>query len=433
MKKAIGYSRTDFRYWKERVERRISPSTGKPGADFSVQIAYKGERVRFALETPNKDAAAKKAQEIFQSLQATGWQSTLAKFKPAKAKQSDATVGQLIAAATALSSARAESKEEYAKAFRRIVAGIFGIGHGNKYNAKQGGSEAWRNKVDKVKLSKITPAKVLKWKNRFLEENGKTPEAKERAAITVNSLIRNARALFAAKLMRFLTEEIVLPAELPFDGIQKEKEPSRRYRSRIDAGSILGDAQTELARSDPEAFKLLLLCLVCGLRRSEADMLTWDAFDFSKGRLHIEATEYMTLKSADSAGELDLDETTVSLFRGFNARASSEFVVESPYSHERQSRSYRCDAIQKRLLRWLRGKGVNSRKPLHTLRKEIGAILATEKGIFAASRYLRHSDLRITAQYYADQKTPVAVNLGKLLDPSKKANTVQGDFHRESA
>ncbi len=46
-------------------------------------------------------------------------------------------------------------------------------------------------------------------------------------------------------------------------------------------------------------------------------------------------------------------------------------------------------------------------KPLPTLRKEIGGIIASEHGIFEASRYLRHSDIRITSAIYADKKKVV--------------------------
>ena len=56
---------------------------------------------------------------------------------------------------------------------------------------------------------------------------------------------------------------------------------------------------------------------------------------------------------------------------------------------------------------WLRIHGVDALKPLHTMRKEIGSIIASEHGIFEASRYLRHSDIRITSAIYADKKKTV--------------------------
>jgi hypothetical protein len=63
---------------------------------------------------------------------------------------------------------------------------------------------------------------------------------------------------------------------------------------------------------------------------------------------------------------------------------------------------------------------VDNAKPLHTMRKEIGSIMASEHGIFAASRYLRHSDIRITSAIYADKKKAVTPTVfsGVLATPA---------------
>ena len=60
---------------------------------------------------------------------------------------------------------------------------------------------------------------------------------------------------------------------------------------------------------------------------------------------------------------------------------------------------------------WLRSKGITANKPLHELRKELGALIATEQGIYAASRFLRHSDISTTARHYADHKARISVGL----------------------
>jgi hypothetical protein len=52
------------------------------------------------------------------------------------------------------------------------------------------------------------------------------------------------------------------------------------------------------------------------------------------------------------------------------------------------------------------------------LRKEAGAIVATEAGIYAASRFLRHANIELTAQHYADQKRRISVDMGALLPPA---------------
>jgi integrase len=189
-----------------------------------------------------------------------------------------------------------------------------------------------------------------------------------------------------------------------------EKPPSMRYVSKMDPFAILASAREELAEKNPEAFKVRVLALVCGLRRSEIDNLLWRAFDFSNSKLRVEASEYHQLKSEDSAGEIDLDTDTLALFRRFRANSpTSIFVIESPNRPRNQmkARCYRCDAVFKVVLEWLRTKGVETTKPLHTLRKEIGSVIASEHGIFEASRYLRHSDIRITSAIYADKKKSV--------------------------
>ena len=75
------------------------------------------------------------------------------------------------------------------------------------------------------------------------------------------------------------------------------------------------------------------------------------------------------------------------------------------------------------LYAWLGSKGVSPRKKLHELHKECGAVIANSMGIFAASRALRHGDIRITSQYYSDKKVRITTGLGGLLaDRAEKAS-----------
>jgi integrase len=92
-------------------------------------------------------------------------------------------------------------------------------------------------------------------------------------------------------------------------------------------------------------------------------------------------------------------------------------VIESPvaprpaatYSH------YRCQRHFDGVSAWLRAEGVNSNKPLHTLRKEFGSQMCAKHGIYAASRALRHADIAITSQHYLDRRRRATVGLGGLL------------------
>lgn len=423
-----GASKADARYWM--VGKRLALHDS---ANYSIQIYKQGHRVWFPLGTPNKKTAAAKAAEIYAVIMAQGWQAALDRYKPsAPARPDSATVGDLIRTATSVSSARPESLAAYTKAFRLIVseiAGIDGDGKGGKHDFHRGGVATWRANVDLVPLAAVTPAKVLAWKNIRLRKAGSDPLVKRHATVTVNSLIRNARTLFALKTRPFIAQQINLPAPLPFDGVSLEKAPTSRYHSKMDPRALLSAAREELPEVDLEVFKILVLALVCGLRRAEIDSLLWRNIDFPSAILRVEVSEYRDLKSEGSTGEIALDPDTVALLRGWRAKApAGVFVIESTASHKRtRLGSYRCNSIFGRAISWLKSKGINDQKPIHTLRKEIGAIIATEHGIYAASRYLRHSDVHVTSSYYADLKERVTPKTFAGLLAPLPAETV--DFH----
>ncbi len=440
-KGSANYWQAEGRLFKFTRGKRTNGATVKEDADYSCRISFGNRREQFQLHTANKAEAATKAASIYRDVAGKGWEDALRIHKPKAIPKvemlSPATVGSLISASMRLSSARRESLETYAKALRRIAVGVLGISGGKKFDAFKGGRAAWLEKIDAKPISELTPAAVLAWRNKYMKA-ARTPEERGRAAVTVNSLVRNAKALLSKKVRAFIEQEMQLPSPLFFEGVSAEPEPSLRYRSKIDAGSILQAAQSELAAQDTEAFKLLLLTLVCGLRRSEADTLMWNQFDFGKRLLVIEDTEHKRLKSKDSAGEIDLDPELCALFQGFMAKAKSQFVLEPSKRirvatmQERETRGYRCEPTHRSLLAWLRQQGVNGIRPMHTLRKEIGAVIASRDGIWKASRYLRHSDIRITSKLYADKKIPVTAGLGGLLAPAVD-NVVAAEFGARSA
>lgn len=413
-----GESKADARYWIHGSRLRFHDSS-----DLAFQIQAERQRVWFSVGTPNRKKGASKAAEIYSFIKAHGLAAAVARYKPKGEELGGATVGSLIIAVGKLSSARRQSLDAYSKAMRRIVSEIKAIEPEETEEGKSSNLDAWRKRVDAVPLSQIAPADVLAWKNGRIREAGLDAVKKGRVLVTVNSLMRNAKSLFGKKMLPFLQQAIRLPAVLPFDGVSFEKAPSMRYKSNIDAFAILARARMELSESDTEGFKVLVLALVCGLRRSEIDNLLWTKVHFAKRKLMVESTEYHELKSADSAGEIDLDDDLVALFRLWRAGdPTATFVVDSDIgpegaatarsrkskpARENKTRTYRCDAAFKRVLTWLRAQGVDALKPLHTMRKEIGSIIAEEHGIFEASRYLRHSDIRITAAIYTDKRKAI--------------------------
>jgi len=438
-KKAV--PKTAAAYWLNKVH--------KPGDSphFNVQMHYRGERHRFPLETAEKTAAAEKARDRFLYLVAHGWPATLAHFKPETVKQKrPATLGEWMESVKASSELSPSTLTTYCQCLRQIAAEIEEIGdqpaldengtpkrdkkrrivYLSRFDYRAGGRDAWTAKVDALPLSVLTAAAVQRWKVKYIAKAGNAPDARRRAENSAASLLRCARSLFSAKARTFAAAELTLPDPLPFAGVELPKKGTTTYQSKIDAATLIESANAEL---EGEVFKVFCLGLLCGLRKREIDLLMWQQVDFSKGVIRLERTKFFEPKSEESIGEVDLDPELLALLQGWKAQASGAFVIESTRKpkHETSRTNYRCQMHFETLYAWLRKHGITARKPLHELRKELGAILASTEGIFAAKSMLRHAQISTTAAYYTDKKRRISAGLGALLTPPS-SNVIEADF-----
>ena len=467
--RASGVGRDQLAYWKKAL--RVEPKTGK----FFVQIHFGGERGNFTFEK-NAETATEQSRQIFNMIRREGWTAAREKYSPRatselRAKEEKArveglggrienpTIGDLIQeAAKVASHCRPASFHSYCKAIRFLASELFEVSATEqipvatkkkrkgkpqlirvknlkiKRDYRGGGLKKWRAVIDAFPLSDITKERVEKWRMEYLARAG-DPAARDHAKVSFNKTIRCAKALFSKKrglgFLPKLEGRLVFPTPLPLSDIPLEKEPPPTYRSKIDPGEILQAGLVELQKQKPEVFKALILTLVLGLRRTEADTLLWRQVDFKKGEVLIEPTEHYGLKSYNSAGVIALDPQTLAFFKTWKANAEEArngktgeaarpvFVMESPLMPKPDARTpvWRCKDTFTELLSWLRGKGVNDRKPIHTLRKEAGTILIRQgQGIEYVAKYLRHSDIKVTLKHYSDlTQNRTAVDLGALL------------------
>jgi integrase len=433
--------KTHAAYWLNKV----SKPTGS--AFYGVQIYRTGQRHRFTLESADKQQAAEKARDIYVSIIAHGWAATLAKFKPETVKElKAATVGEWIETVKATADFRPSTLTIYAQSLRQIAAEIADIGDQpaldengdpkrdrkrlpillSRFDYRTGGREAWIAKVHALPLSVLSDASIQRWKVEYIARAEGAPDARKRAENSAATLIRCARSLFSEKARKYAAEELILPEPLPFAGVKLPKKASTAYRSKIDAAKLIQAARQELTG---QPFKIFILGLLVGLRKREIDLLTWAQVDFEKAKIFIERTEYFEPKSEDSIGEVDLDAELVATLRGWKAQASGVFVIESNREprHATSRVNYRCEPHFAKLYTWLRQQGITARKPLHELRKELGAILASSHGIFAAQSVLRHAQISTTADFYVDKKRRISSGLGALLT-APVDNVIQAEF-----
>jgi integrase len=376
--------------------------------------------MRFPLGTPNKFEAARKARAIWQSLRSRGWGETLAEFYPKKAREcpppkTNATIGDFLAEVRTLHASKARMIEGYAVALRKIAADIAGLESG-----RRGGDptrhEAWREKVEKTELASLAPAKILAWREEFVARAGNDPLRRRSAQISAASFLRRARSLFAPRLIQGL-ESVRLPVPLPFSGIKLERRKAPRYQSTFNVAQLVEAAKDELAEPEPEQFKIFVLAIMAGLRRNEIDKAEWSWFNWDAGQIQVTATRYFRTKSEESARSVWLPPEALEIFRGYRARATGSFVIESACQPitDKFYDTYRAGEAISGLIGWLRSKGVNGTKPLHTLRKEYGSLICSGFGLFAAKQMLGHADITTTAEHYLETKDKPMIGLGALL------------------
>jgi integrase len=411
------WPKTDARHWRTKVFKRTGP-------DYHARIAFAHRQERFPLKTPNLDEAAAKARDIYKSLLAAGWEDTLAKFKPwnANAPGPDGvlTVGEYIEAARALFPGRPNTFLTYERKFRLLVSQIQGIkSTRRKHDYVNGGHVAFRRDVDTLPLSRVTPEAIAGWKTAYVQRHGTNPLKRDRARTSAISTLRNSKALFSAKLLKALKHLAPrMPSPLPFEGVDIGKPPRVKYKSKVNLPLLCKLANDELREAHPELFKIFLLAVTAGLRRSEIDALLWRQFNWHAKTLILEPHEYGALKTESSNDEVHLGADVAAYFQGAMKEAGTEFVVASAVAVQtgKHWKHYRCAGHFRALTQWLRSKGVDDQKPLHTLRKEFGSLVLARAGLYAASAALRHSNPKVTAAHYSDPKQRFAVDLGDIME-----------------
>jgi integrase len=425
--------KNDARYWLPRLYRPTN-DRGRQSPHYAMQLQYRGHRLGFGLHTSNREAAARRAAGIYGDLLSLGIEETLAKYR-AKLPEAEgiATVGEYIVASRAVSSVRLVTFADYARHLRQIVGDIIAVKVSRKAKATQ--RRATRATIDATPLSVLSPEVIQAWRLSFLARTQGDAKRERSARTSCNSIIRQARALFAPKVVKFLGS-LRLPQPLPFAGVEFFPRESTRYISRIDAGELLRTARQKLAGNDPHSFLVILLALVAGLRRGEIDQLLWANVDLDGARIIVDSSEHGRLKTPESHGAIDIDQYTVEILRGFRTRASSKFVIEAGGAANGSRlpwKRYRCEAVFECATWWLRRHGVEEAKPLHALRKESGSLIASQYGIFAASRHLRHRDIAVTAAHYADKKTRVKIDTASLLkaDETEAGNIISLPHRKE--
>ena len=411
------HPKTDIRHWRKKVVFQTPASR-----TYSVQLQHARRRAYVNLGTANKEEAAGLARDFYLDLRANGWEAALAHHKGAPLEKSvNVTVGEYLEAVATKSLFSPKTLQSYAQALRKITGDITGV--------------VGREERDAIKLRTLTPEKIEAWRIEFIRKKATDPLREKSARISVGSFILRARSLFSVETVARIRDLVEIPERLPFSGIKVETVHAPRYRATFDMVGLLERARQELATEHPEQYKIFLLGAMAGLRRNEIDVLPWSAFQWNEGVIRIETTEHYRPKSHNSEGDVRVDAELLELFRGYYARRKSDFVIESaspPPPFDAPYGVYRCMDEMRALLAWLRAKGVVSKTPLHTLRKEFGSQINARYGLLAASEQLRHGGIAVTARHYVENRSRPVLGFGHLLTKGERTIIPMGEAQAQS-
>jgi hypothetical protein len=277
----------------------------------------------------------------------------------------------------------------YAARLRRVVSGFRRIKFGGADKSSGGPIPSkWQLAVDGTLLNTITPEQVSAWRDAYVGRHPAGAAERTYAEHTVNGIVRNARALFAKRVLKRVLSRcsnLVLPSSLPFEGVEfiPERESDYFYTSEVDVKQLIEDAFKGLSRNHLVIF---VLAIGAGLRRNEIDKLPWAHVDLPTGMVTVAPTKYGRLKSDSSVGKIQLEPRFAEVLRKHATGSRGKFVLTSHIAPSVGSlqRHYRCKKDFTALCRWLETKGITrSTSRIHTRRKEFGCTLG------ATPRHLR--------------------------------------------
>jgi integrase len=191
--------------------------------------------------------------------------------------------------------------------------------------------------------------------------------------------------------------------------------------------ALMQSAMRDLRESAPEQLAALLLFAGCGLRKSEADAARWCWLNPEQATLTVKADATFAPKTHASEAPVYVDPGFAAALLSLRpADAPADAYILAPNAAALPVSTftrYRAAHVLDKLTTWLKAHGVNTRTPLHDLRREFGSFIAQTADIFTASRQLRHSSIQVTASFYTQQRRQVAPSLGAMLagKPETKA------------
>lgn len=216
------------------------------------------------------------------------------------------------------------------------------------------------------------------------------PERFERAGGSAH-VLRQARAMFSKRALR-IYERQGLPASTfsQFVAFTPRAPVVESFETSTEEVDRIIERCARLPEENEEFHKVYLLAFGCGLRSSEILRVRFSDLRELNGAHYL----YLEKTKAGKPQKTGIPARVYESLKGYENGDPSAFVVQG---------ANRPKLVQREFVSFLREEaGVEDKKPVHRLRKILGARMASAHGIYAACKTLRHSSVTVTEKYYAD-------------------------------
>lgn len=365
-------------------------------------VKRNGKRFKRSLETSDLAEAKKRAKVLLELIKAEKW----TELQGVRTRQGWASMQEIYDAYLAAATIKTAKRNVAMMKHLLSLAGKGGEGH---TACVLGGHTVWQFQQALVK--------------------GATNEVeKARAAISANSILRQARSLFAAGVMpAYKAADLTLPDLDGFMKAPKLKAPTVQYVAPgADILARISKTYPELKASDPGAYAAFLLGAFLGLRNNEVRVAEWAWVEQAgDGQWWLKLATKPHWRSKTSRGrDVHIPAGVLEALRSVRGvviegvKAEETHLVPAHHATERNARVFR------RLNAWLRKQGLDEAsfpKGFYELRKHFTNLAAWGEGTYRAARIAGNSPA-VVERYYSESsgRAPISIPAPKATEPEKK-------------
>jgi integrase len=380
----------------ESIRRLVTTESARDGLLFFFK-KYKGKTYKRALNTKNLSEARSKAKLLAADIEAGRWHE----LEDRKLRTNWASVPEVCA--------------------RYLEVATIKSAKLNVWSLRYVLRTAARN-PDACSTRELTRQLVADFQLARRKATAGNPLREARAAHGMNSILRQARCVFAAEARQHFGQ-LLLPDLEGFMKAPFADEPRVQYFDPPAAVlRRIGENYPALRQSDPGAFAAFLLGAFVGLRNGEAAAARWEWIETAGDgmpRLRL-ATQADWRTKTGRERMVSIEPVVLTALRsvrgarGWDGYAGEpDFLIPAGHATERGKRMF------VRLNAWLRAQGLDREhfsKGFYMLRKHFGRVTAwREGGSYYAARALGN-DPKIAAQYYdsASNTAPIEIPLPEV-------------------